>query len=187
MLAFFKKAAPWLAAGAQFIPGAGPIIAQGLNAIAKTNNIALPGGANEIQPTVDAIAEAVVAISGHPEGLAALKAQNQDYGKQMQLIGFQHEDDIAKMFLEDRANARDLQSKTRSKMPAVLGTTAVLSLILGFVLLAFHAPPPGTKEVVILLIGAFGRDAAQVYAFYFGSSQGSEDKTKIIGAIAQQP
>lgn len=182
---FFQKLAPWLSAGAQFVPGAGPVIAATINAIAKTHSVPLTAPADHTLP--DTIENAVAALTGNSAAMQALKEADQTYALQMQAAGFKQVTDVIALGNQDRANARDMQNKTGSRMPSILGCLAVAALIMGFLLLAFHAPPEGTKSVVLLLIGAFSRDAASVYQYYFGSSQGSDAKTQIIGDIAKQP
>src|SRR5690349_2861749 len=124
MLGFFKKIAPFLAGGAQFIPGAGPVIAGTINQIAQQ------GGHAEVKAegTVDSIANAVAAMSGNADSLLKIKQADQDYAKQMAQFDIQKAEDIEKVFSADRADARALQASTKSWIPGALA----VSITLGF-------------------------------------------------------
>lgn len=185
---FFKKLAPWMAVGAQFIPGAGPVIAGTITQIAKDHNVPLPSG--EVQPTVDSISEAAAALTGNANALAALKTAEQDYMAKMQAAGFQHEDDIEKMFLDDKASARDREvqlarANARDYIPAILAITVTIGFFSTLWFVFAHGVKAESHDLAIGMVNVLGTAWVGIIAYYFGSSKGSDDKTKIIGDIAK--
>lgn len=180
---FFKKIAPWLSAGAQFIPGAGPVIAGTINQIAGAS------GHPEVTATgtLDSITDAVAALSGNADALLKIKQADQDYAKQMQLLGFQHEDDIEKMFLDDRANARNREIQIRDKVPALLAAGITIGFFGTLWYVFGHGVKQEAHDLALTMVGVLGTAWTGVVGYYFGSSRGSDDKTKVIADIAKMP
>lgn len=177
-MGIFKKIAPFLSMGLDLAGPYGTMAKAVLAPILKLKPDARPD-------------EFSAALAGAtPEQIEAIKAGEQQFQLQMKQLDINSAEEMQRMANEDVANARSREVElakvnARDRMPMILGLAAVVSLLAGFLLLAFHQPPAGMKEVVILLIGAFGRDASAVYDYYFGSSKGSDDKTKVIADIAK--
>jgi predicted CDP-diglyceride synthetase/phosphatidate cytidylyltransferase len=54
--------------------------------------------------------------------------------------------------------------------------------VVGFLYLIVYLPIPGqSKDAILLVLGALLMRLADVFSFYFGSSEGSQRKTEIIG------
>lgn len=178
---FFRKIAPWLSAGAEFIPGAGPVIAGTVNSIAQAT-----GHTNvQAEGTLDSISEAVASMSGNADALQKLKAADQAYQLQLQAAGFKQVTDLQKLQDDDRANARAMQVATKSWIPATLAmviTVGFLGLLFG---MAIGKLKVVDNQAFILLLGSLATSWGMVVAYYFGSSSGSADKTSILAAQAQ--
>jgi len=70
-------------------------------------------------------------------------------------------------------------------MPYLALGTIFLILSLMFVLVFTPSViKPGSKDVVIYILGALSSIIAQVFSFYFGSSQGSHDKQGMLNALS---
>jgi len=98
------------------------------------------------------------------------------------------------MELKDRQDARnrEIQLATNDKVPYInkvvtpvlaLGVVA-LSFIL-FAVLIFVNVTPEAKDILIYILGVLSAAVTQILSYYFGSSQGSKDKSNEIKALKQ--
>ena len=186
---FFQKLAPWLSAGVQFIPGAGPSIAGIITKIAGDHAISLPGA---VEGTAASIGDAVAAMTGNSAAMLALKQADQQYAEQMQAIGFKQITDIQALDNADRASARERQIAVKDRTPSVLAAViTITALLVVYLVFSGHADSvlsiPATAAIAGAIVGYVFKDYGQVLNYYFGSSQGSKEKTKIIGDIAKEP
>lgn len=98
------------------------------------------------------------------------------------------------MELKDRQDARnrEIQLATNDSVPFInkivtpvlaLGVVA-LSFIL-FAVLIFVQVTPEAKDILIYILGVLSAAVTQILSYYFGSSQGSKDKSNEIKALAK--
>jgi energy-converting hydrogenase Eha subunit A len=98
------------------------------------------------------------------------------------------------MELKDRQDARnrEIQLATNDSVPFInkivtpvlaLGVVA-LSFIL-FAVLIFVNVTPEAKDILIYILGVLSAAVTQILSYYFGSSQGSKDKSNEIKALAK--
>lgn len=90
---------------------------------------------------------------------------------------------------KDRASARDRETKiaTDDKAPLINKiVTPVLALgvvFLAFALfgvLLFIEVKPEAKDILIYVLGVLSAAVTQILSYYFGSSQGSKDKSELL-------
>jgi hypothetical protein len=123
----------------------------------------------------DATVEGVTAaLTGNPDLTLKLKELDLEY---------------AKMDAQDRDSARQAYAAVAtSEYATKLDKAVVPILALGTVALAFgfigvlmvRDVPTDQQQMIIFALGFITSSAGQVLSFYFGSSQGSKDKTKEI-------
>jgi len=127
--------------------------------------------------TVDGITEA---LQGNPELTMKLKELDLEY---------------AKLDAQDRDSARQAYAKVAtSEYSTKLDKAVVPILALGTVALAFgfigvlmvRDVPTDQQQMIIFALGFITSSAGQVLSFYFGSSQGSKDKTKEIEGLMKK-
>ena len=98
------------------------------------------------------------------------------------------------MELKDRQDARnrEIQLATNDAVPFInkivtpvlaLGVCG-LSFIL-FAILIFVEVTPEAKDILIYILGVLSAAVTQILSYYFGSSQGSKDKSAEIKALAK--
>ncbi len=129
----------------------------------------------------DATVEGVTAaLTGNPELTMKLKELDLEY---------------AKLDAQDRDSARQAYAKVATSEHATkLDKAVVPMLALGTVTLAFsfiailmfRDVPVDQQQMVIFALGFITSSAGQVLSFYFGSSQGSKDKTKEIEGLMKK-
>lgn len=104
--------------------------------------------------------------------------------------------DVKKLEMEmkDRQDARnrEIQLATNDSVPFInkivtpvlaLGVVA-LSFIL-FAVLIFVNVTPEAKDILIYILGVLSAAVTQILSYYFGSSQGSKDKSNEIKALTK--
>jgi hypothetical protein len=127
--------------------------------------------------TVEGITEA---LTGNPELTMKLKELDLEY---------------AKMDAQDRDSARQAYAAVATSQYATKLDKAVVPILaLGTVGLAFFLigmlmimnVPTDQQQIIIFALGFITSSAGQVLSFYFGSSQGSKDKTKELEGMIRK-
>jgi len=120
----------------------------------------------------DTIEGVTKALTGNPEMAMKLKELDLEY---------------AKLEIQDRDSARKAYAQVAtSEYATKLDKVVVPVLALGVVGLAFTLigvlmfvnTPQDQQQIIIFALGFITSAAGQVLSFYFGSSQGSKDKTE---------
>lgn len=80
----------------------------------------------------------------------------------------------------DRASARQMQSATNSTMPAIIA--AIVFLVWGSVMYAVftNALPETNRDLIMRALGILDSALLAILYFYFGSSAGSAEKTRLL-------
>jgi len=86
--------------------------------------------------------------------------------------------DFAKLNVEDRRSAREMQAETRSYIPAILA----IAVTIGFfgILIGMMTDTFKTSDPLMLMLGSLGTAWTGIIAFYFGSSAGSQAKDDLL-------
>ena len=128
----------------------------------------------------DTIEGVTQALQGNPDMTLKLKELDLEY---------------AKMDAQDRDSARQAYAAVATSEHATQLDKAVVPLLaLGVVGLAFLLigilmfvnTPGDQQQIIIFALGFITSAAGQVLSFYFGSSQGSKDKTKEIESMMRK-
>jgi len=93
----------------------------------------------------------------------ALKAKAQELGL-----------DFEQLAIQDRASAREMQSKVHSVVPptlAILVTLGFFGILIGLMTEQFK-----TSEALMIMLGSLGTAWTGIIAYYFGSTLGSQNK-----------
>ena len=128
----------------------------------------------------DTIEGVTKALTGNPEMALKLKELDLEY---------------AKLEVQDRDSARQAYAAVATSEHATkLDKVVVPVLALGVVGLAFTLigvlmfvnTPQDQQQIIIFALGFITSAAGQVLSFYFGSSQGSKDKTEEIKGMLKK-
>lgn len=132
--------------------------------------------------TEDEIAQVLSAAT--PDQIIKLKELDLSFQKQMSEAGIE----LDKLEVADRANARALrEANPKDWVPNVLAMSLLAGLIGLTVFLIQSEVPSGNKEIIINLMGVLEGALVTVFTFFFGSSRSSDEKSKVLGRIAEQP
>ena len=120
------------------------------------------------------------ALMGNPEMTIKLKELDLEYAKLDQ-----QDRDSARKAYAAVATSEYATKLDKAVVPVLaLGTVA---LAFGFIgLLMIKDVPVDQQQMVIFALGFITSSAGQVLSFYFGSSQGSKDKTKEIEGMMKR-
>ena len=141
----------------------GPLAGMAVEAISKAIGV----DPSEVQNTINSGKMTADQIASLQQAELALKARAQELGL-----------DFAKLAVDDRKSARELQATTRSYIPpalAILVTVGFFGILIGMMMETFK-----TSEALMLMLGSLGTAWTGIIAFYFGSSAGSQAKDDLL-------
>jgi hypothetical protein len=173
VLGFFKKAMPFITTGLSIAGPAGAAAAAILGKIPALN---------VSNPTVDSIQKALTGLTLTPELQAQLAQAEESFKLQMQSMGYQHEDELAKIAADDRASARAMQIQTRSWVVPALAVLITFGFFGLLTLLLYHVAPAGSEKILDVMTGSLGTAWIMVVTYYFGSSATHDNLVQTIGA-----
>jgi sterol desaturase/sphingolipid hydroxylase (fatty acid hydroxylase superfamily) len=129
----------------------------------------------------DATVEGVTqALTGSPELTMKLKELDLEYAKLEQ----QDRDSARKAYAEVATSEHSTKLDKAVVPILALGTVALAFLFIG--ILIFIDVAPDQQQMIIFALGFITSSAGQVLSFYFGSSQGSKDKTKELEGMMKK-
>jgi membrane-bound ClpP family serine protease len=155
----------WLSAIAPTIATAigGPFGTMAYGLIAKELGVS----PEDAQKTIESGKLTSEQIASIQQAEIAVKARAQELGL-----------DFAKLAVDDRKSARDMQSTTRSLVPPILAmlvTLGFFGILIGLMTKAFT-----TSDALMLMLGSLGTAWTGIIAFYFGSSASSQNKDALL-------
>jgi len=108
--------------------------------------------------------------------IAQLKLAELEFQKQTNELGLNFE----KLAVDDRKSARDMQISTHSFVPAMLSVLVVTAWAVIQYFLLTHVIATEMREIIIRILGTLDAALMLVLSFYFGSSNSSQAKDKMI-------
>lgn len=108
--------------------------------------------------------------------ILALKQAELAIKQQENELGFK----FADLEVQDRKDARSMQTSTRSYMPAVLSslvTVGYFSILIGMMRGMLKVDD---SQALLIMLGSLGTAWGAVMAFWFGSTSGSAEKTRLL-------
>jgi hypothetical protein len=122
----------------------------------------------------DAIAEAVETATA--DQLIALKRADNEFQIALRQAAVEEQ----KIDAGDRASARDRQAKMDDWTPSVLGALIIAGFFLTLGVMVARRLPEGAETEFSIMLGALATMTAAVVNYFFGSSAGSREKTKLL-------
>jgi hypothetical protein len=110
------------------------------------------------------------------EQIAQVKLAEIELQKQAQELGL----NFAKLEVDDRKSARDMQVATRSWIPPLLAA-AVTAGFFGILAMMLLGKVDSNNPAILMMLGSLGTAWTGIIAYYFGSSAGSQAKTEMLG------
>lgn len=145
----------------------GPLAGAAVGAVAR----AVLGSESEDE---DAIAAAVARAT--PEQLLALRRADQAFELDLARLDLDRE----KAAGDDRANARAREIAREDWTPAAMGGLILAGFFGLLALMALRRLPEGMETEFSIMLGALSAMTGAVVNYYFGSSAGSREKTRLL-------
>lgn len=168
-----QKLFPFISAAASL---GGPLGTLAASAVGKAL------GVDKIEPDSASISAAINGAT--PDQIIALQKSEQDFQVQMKELGFKDAEAIAALNVQDRADARAREVSVKDWTPRILGY-AVVTAFIYVVVFVLSGRAKADTVLAGTLIGYMSAKAELVLTYYFGSSAGSDEKTKILADQAK--
>jgi hypothetical protein len=130
-----------------------------------------------VSDSVEAVAQA---IAGDPQATQKLQELELEYAK----LDAQDRDSARKAYAEVATSANATKLDKLVVPILALGVVGLAFALIG--LLMFKNVPTDQQQIIIFALGFITSSAGQVLSFYFGSSQGSKDKTEEIKGMLKK-
>lgn len=164
--AIIGTVAPWIATAIS-----GPLGGMAVGAAADALGLS--------EKTEGAIKQALSGVT--PEQMMALKNADHDFSAKMQELGFQNMQALAKIDADDRASAREREIKTGDSItPRLIAMVVIAGFFAVLLGMMFLDTPQESREPLLILLGSLGAAFTAVIAYFFGSTAGSAEKTRLL-------
>lgn len=160
----------------RLIAGAAPQLAHALGGPLAGAAVAQISRAIFGAPDADETALAETLAVASPEHLIALKRAEQEF--QIALRETQLED--RRIDAGDRADARARQIALKDWTPSALGGAIILGFFIVLGAMVSRRLPAGAETEFSIMLGALATMTAAVVNYFFGSSAGSKEKTRLM-------
>ncbi len=131
----------------------------------------------------DAGEEAIDIAIAHasPEQLLALKVADFEFQKILSDTALEQ----SRIAASDRANARQHQQITKDRTQSIIGALVIIGFFVVLGVMVAKKLPEGAETEFSIMLGALATMTAAVVNYFFGSSAGSKEKTKLMSAMGQ--
>ncbi len=123
--------------------------------------------------------EAALATAS-PEQLIALKKADHDFRVALRMAAVEEE----RVHASDRDSARRRQQLMDDWAPSVLGVLIILGFFIVLAAMLTQRLPDGAETEFSIMLGALATMTAAVVNYFFGSSAGSREKTRLLSPAA---
>jgi len=120
------------------------------------------------------ISETLATLS--PEHLVALKKAEHEFALALRQASVEEH----RIAAADRASARARQVEMRDWMPSALGVLIILGFFIVLAAMVSRRLPAGAETEFSIMLGALATMTAAVVNYFFGSSAGSKQKTRLM-------
>ncbi|MCX8501915.1 MAG: hypothetical protein ORO03_09525 [Alphaproteobacteria bacterium] len=115
-----------------------------------------------------------------PELLLKLKAAENEFQIKLAEVGL----GLEQLKAKDRDGARQREMTLRDSMPKILAISVTLGFFAMLGTMALVALPNANRDLLNVMLGALGAAWTSIVAYFFGSSSGSVEKTRLLGQVA---
>ena len=118
------------------------------------------------------------------EQILALKKADQDFSLKMKELGFEEIKALESIAADDRKDARAMQVRTRSIVPAVLSigvTIGYFGILIGMMQGTLKV---SDSQALLIMLGSLTTAWGGVVAYWFGTTNSSNTKTEMLSKAA---
>ena len=131
--------------------------------------------------TSDPKAMEAAITSTDPDILLKLKQADNDFQARMKELEISED----KLAYDDTANARAREIAVKDSTPHILAYGVTAGFFGALTALNFIPIPAENRATIYSMVGSLGTVWILIMGYYFGSSRGSDDKTKALTEIAK--
>ncbi|MEL6506141.1 MAG: hypothetical protein AAFR29_00780 [Pseudomonadota bacterium] len=122
---------------------------------------------------------AVALTTATPEQIIALRQADLDFQRLLQETTLEQ----VRIAAADRANARLHQREMEDWTPSVIGALVIFGFFVVLGAMVARQLPQGAETEFSIMLGALATMTAAVVNYFFGSSAGSKEKTKLMSLM----
>ena len=123
---------------------------------------------------------AVALSQASPEQMAAIRKADHDFRVALREAAIEEQ----RIAAGDRADARRRQQAMEDWTPSILGALIIAGFFLVLAAMVARRLPPGAETEFSIMLGALATMTAAVVNYFFGSSAGSREKTRLLSPDA---
>jgi len=127
------------------------------------------------EKTIEAVSEVLNSGKLTPEQIASVKLAEIDFQKFCK----QNAIDLEKVHADDRGSARTMLAATRASTPAILTYLITLGFFGGLTAM-FRYPEIKDSAPLMIMLGSLGTAWSGACAFWFGTTNGSQNKDALL-------
>ena len=133
--------------------------------------------------TIEAVSEVLNSGKMSPDQIAALKLAEIDFRKFTET----NKIDVMRLGIQNTEGARAMQTTIRSNIPGALAIVIVSGFFLILTFMMLGTLQIADQQSLLILLGALSAGFGAVLNFYFGSSNGSQNKDILLANAPSQP
>lgn len=115
-------------------------------------------------------------INATPEHWLALKKAEQEFALALREASVEEQ----RIDAGDRADARAREVQLKDRTPSLLGALIILGFFIVLAAMVTRRLPDGAETEFSIMLGALATMTAAVVNYFFGSSSGSKEKTRLL-------
>ena len=142
----------------------GPLAGLAVTALAKVFGVA-----------TDKVQDMIESGKLSADQIAQVKVAEIELKKQEQALGLNFE----QLAVQDRISARDMQTATKSYIPAVLSVGVTVGFF-GILIAIMRDPGAANNQPLLVMLGSLGTAWIAIMNFWFGSTNGSQKKDQLL-------
>ena len=114
---------------------------------------------------------------------AQIKQAEQAHAERMAELGYKNAQELERIALEDRKDARALQRDTRSAIPGALALLVTLGFFGILAAMITGTFKPADNQSLLIMLGALSAAWGAIVQYYFGSSASSARKDETFATV----
>jgi hypothetical protein len=122
-----------------------------------------------------------ILVHASPDQLVALKKAEHEFRLALRQARLEEQ----RIDAADRADARARQIALQDWMPSALGGLIILGFFVVLAAMVWRKLPPGAETEFSIMLGALAAMTAAVVSYFFGSSAGSKEKTRLLAGAPE--
>jgi hypothetical protein len=158
----------------------GPLVGSAITAIEGAFGV--NKSSDDIDKRKDSVAAAIAGAT--PEQMLALKQADNDFAAKMQQLGFENQQALEQLAVQDRESARQFNLASKNSwIPSIVGCVIVFG-VLGIAAGVLFGEMKAESALAGAVIGYLFNEASSVTKFWYGGSRATDRQTELLAQSA---